>query len=151
MMGMHCTKGWSRKSPTTVNVICTILYLVSACLLFVLAKRMKCTGAYYEDAMKFADDYQELLNKKMQGESGRLGKKQSFKQASVEYKGGGAKAIFYRQLLEYKKNRTFIFSWMTLVNLAVSGFLIYAVVTGKKEGLDMTAQTGHFSDWYLLE
>ncbi len=126
--------------PTTVNVICTILYLVSACLLFVLAKRMKCTGAYYEDAMKFADDYQELLNKKMQGESGRLGKKQSFKQASVEYKGGGAKAIFYRQLLEYKKNRTFIFSWMTLVNLAVSGFLIYAVVTGKKEGLDMTAQ-----------
>lgn len=126
--------------PTTVNVICTILYVVSALLLFIMAKKMKCTGGFYEDAMKFADDYQELLNKKKQGEAGRLGKRQSYKKASVEYKGGGAKAIFYRQLLEYKKNRTFIFSWMTLVNLAVSGFLTYAVVTGKKDGMDMMAQ-----------
>lgn len=37
--------------------------------------------------------------------------------ASIKYKGYNAKAIFYRQLLEYKKNRFFIFSFRTFIFL----------------------------------
>ena len=46
--------------PDTINLIGTALYLVSVVVFFVAARRMKCTGAYYEDAMKFADDYQKI-------------------------------------------------------------------------------------------
>ena len=43
------------------------------------------------------------------------------------YKGSGAKAIFYRQLLEYKKNKTFIFGIFTLISLALGvGIAIFA-------------------------
>lgn len=105
--------------PTVLNVTCTVLYLVTTAVLFVLAVRMKCQGAYYEDAMKFADDYQELVKKKSRGEVSGLtiGKKKKYGKATVTYKGGGAKAIFYRQLLEYKKNKTFIFGMFTLMCL----------------------------------
>ena len=125
--------------PTVLNVICTILYCACALLLLVMAIKMRCTGNYYEDAMKFADDYQELLDKKRQGETASFGKRRTYKEAAVQYKGSGAKALFYRQLLEYKKSKTFIFSYMTLINLAVSGLLAYAVLSGKKPGMEMTA------------
>ena len=49
--------------PSTVNVVCTVLYILSFVLLVVLAWKMPCTGQYYEDAMKFADDYQEARKK----------------------------------------------------------------------------------------
>ena len=59
-----------------------------------------------------------------------LGRKQNVRRAAVEYRGGGAKAIFYRQLLEYKKNRFFIFGFNTLVSLVVGiGFPILLVKT----------------------
>lgn len=104
--------------PDTVNVVCTVLYLLTVAVLSFLALRMKSQGQYYEDAAKFADDYQEAKQKKAKGETARLGKKKKYGNATVQYKGSGAKAIFYRQLLEYKKNKTFIFSIMTLVCLA---------------------------------
>ncbi len=104
--------------PNTVNTICFCLYLGAAAGGFVLARRMKCTGAYYEDAAKFADDYQEIRNKNKKGEVAvGIGKKKKYKAVVVDYKGTGAKAIFYRQLLEYKKGRFFIFGFMTVVAL----------------------------------
>lgn len=105
--------------PTTVNVVCSILYLISAVVLILTAIRMKCTGEYYEDAMKFADDYEEARRRGKKGEVAYVGKKQKFGKASITYKGYYAKAIFYRQLLEYKKNRFFIFGMMTLVCLGI--------------------------------
>ena len=45
--------------PDIVNLIGTALFLISTILMFAAAWRMECTGAYYEDAMKFADEYQE--------------------------------------------------------------------------------------------
>ncbi|MGC4018071.1 MAG: putative ABC exporter domain-containing protein [Muricomes sp.] len=41
--------------PTYLNVVCTLLYLLSVAVIFVLAYRMECEGGYYEDAAKFAD------------------------------------------------------------------------------------------------
>lgn len=101
--------------PTTLNVVCTCLYLVTTFVLAAVAVRMKCNGGYYEDAAKFADDYAEMKARKNSGEMVMsIGKKKKFKRASVQYKASGAKAIFYRQLLEYKKEKWFIFSYMTV-------------------------------------
>lgn len=114
--------------PTVVNVVCTILYCISAVILFCIARRMKCTGGYYEEAMKFADDYQEMILKKRKGEVQGMGKKRVYKKAQVQYKGSYAKAIFYRQLLEYKKSKYFIFGMNTIFCLGggiVIAYLMY--------------------------
>lgn len=106
--------------PTLLNIICALLFLATTFLLFVLALRAKCVGEYYEDAAKFADDYQEMKRNKQKGiVTLSMGKKKKFKKAEVEYKGTCAKAIYYRQLLEYKKSRFFIFGFNTLVSLLV--------------------------------
>ncbi|KAB1439943.1 putative ABC exporter domain-containing protein [Candidatus Galacturonibacter soehngenii] len=116
--------------PTTLNVIGTILYVLTTLVLFVMAYKMKCGGEYYEDAMQFADDYAVRIAKNKKGEMG-LPFKQKLGKATIVYKGKYAKAIFYRQLLEYKKNRFFIFGVVSLVNLiagvaiAVFGYYNY--------------------------
>ena len=46
--------------PTTLNVICTVIYSVFTVFIVAAAFRMKCDGGYYEEAAKFADDYAEL-------------------------------------------------------------------------------------------
>lgn len=104
--------------PTVLNVIGTILYCFTTYVLFVLAYKMKCGGEYYEDAMQFADSYAVRLEKNKNGQIG-LPFKQKLNKATIVYKGKYAKAIFYRQLLEYKKNRFFIFGLVSLVNLIV--------------------------------
>lgn len=115
--------------PTAVNVVCSLLYLALTALVLWAAVKMRCTGEYFEDAEKFADDYEEALSKRRRGQTdaslrrpGKVGK------ARVAYKGKGARAIFYRQLLEYKKNRFFIFDLNTVGSLIGSGgiaFLFY--------------------------
>lgn len=114
--------------PTVLNVVCTILYVMTAVVFGSFAFRMTCTGEYYEDAMKFADFYAERIKLKKKGVMELSGKKK-FRHAVVTYKGKYAKAIFYRQLLEYKKNRFFIFGLFTVVNviagLAIAVFAYY--------------------------
>lgn len=106
--------------PTVLNMICTILFCLFTLALFLLAYRSPCVGEYFEDAAKFADDYAELKAKQNKGAMVMsMGKKKKFKNAEVTYKGTGAKAIFYRQLLEYKKSKFFIFGFNTAVSLIV--------------------------------
>lgn len=103
---------------TAVNVAGTVCYLLLVAGIVVSAYRMQCTGAYYEDAMKFAEDYEEVLTSRRQGNvQKRLGKKQKFGKATVRWRGKGGSALFYRQLLEYKKSRFFIFDINTVVSL----------------------------------
>ena len=104
--------------PTAVNVVCSILYLVMLAAAVWAALHMRCAGGYYEDAMKFADDYEEVLASRRQGRTDvKFGKKKKFGKAVVTYQGAGANAVFYRQLLEYKKSRFFIFDINTVVSL----------------------------------
>ena len=121
-----------------VNLAGTALFLASTLGMFAAAWRMKCTGAYYEDAMKFADDYQARRAKQKKGVVSIpwLEKHKKLKQASVEYKGTYAKAIYFRQMLEYKKNPTFIFGWNTLLCLGI-GVLIGAVSYFQDLGSEM--------------
>ncbi|NCC43728.1 MAG: hypothetical protein EOM18_09130, partial [Clostridia bacterium] len=72
--------------PTVINVVCTGLYAVAVVVLITMAWKMKCTGQYYEDAMKFADDYQEARRKSQNGEVTVVGKKKKYKRAQVVYK-----------------------------------------------------------------
>lgn len=111
--------------PATINVVCAVLYAAAFIILVLMAWKMKCTGQYYEDAMKFADDYQEARKRSKKGEVVITGKKKKYKKAQVVYKGSGARAIFYRQLLEYKKERFFIFGFATLLYLGGGILLAY--------------------------
>lgn len=104
--------------PTLLNSIGTVLYIISCLGMLLTAWKMKCDGAYYEDGAKFADDYAELRARSKKGETSiSIGKKKKLRNAEVEYKGTGAKAIFYRQLLEYKKEKYFIFGAMTVYSV----------------------------------
>lgn len=111
--------------PSLLNIVCTVLYTLFTAGMFLLAYKMECSGEYFEDAMKFAEDYQEVLKRKQDGQMARMGKKEKFGKATVSYKGGGAKALFYKQLLEYKKSRFFFFDAHTLIMLAVGVLLGY--------------------------
>lgn len=115
--------------PTTVNVIVAVLYFISAAVIITYACRMKCSGKYYEDAMKFADDYAEARAKSQKGQIAVVGKKSKYQKASVDYKGTGAKAIYYKQLLEYKKTKFFIFGFYHLLCLA-AGILCAVMAVG---------------------
>lgn len=115
--------------PTIVNVICSILYMMLLAGVLLAAVKMECTGEYFEDAMKFAEDYEEVLSNRRQGRTdAKLNRKKHFGKASVSYRGSGAKAIFYRQLLEYKKNRFFILDMTTVVCLGGSILLSWLYV-----------------------
>lgn len=107
--------------PTALNVVYTILFVITTAALFAVAVKVKCQGEFYEDAAKFADDYEALRASRKKGEMTGLsiGKKKKFKRATLEFKGTYARAIFYRQLLEYKKSRFFIFGFNTVVSLIV--------------------------------
>ena len=107
--------------PTTVNLICTGAYVLLLVVLAAAAWRMNCTGAYYEDAIKFSEDYEEILESRRQGSMGkRPGRRQKVRKAGVRWGGKGAAALFYRQLLEYKKSRFFIFDGGSLAS-AIAG------------------------------
>lgn len=117
--------------PTTLTIVNVILYCIAVVVLSIAAKKMKCTGEYFEEAMKFADDYQEILQKSKSGNSSitLVGSKKKYKKANVEYKGIYGKSIFYRQLLEYKKERFFIFGGKTLIDIAVGVGLAFMAVS----------------------
>ncbi|MBQ9122146.1 MAG: putative ABC exporter domain-containing protein [Lachnospiraceae bacterium] len=111
--------------PTTCNVVASILYFVFTVVIFLVAYKMPCHGGYYEDAMKFAEDFEELRLKREDGQMASLGKKEKFGKAKVTYKGGGAKAIFYKQLLEYKKSKLLFFDKTTILMMLLSAFIGY--------------------------
>lgn len=115
--------------PTVVNVAGSVCYLLLLFVVMAAAWRMKCTGAYYEDAIKFAEDYEEVLASRRQGDTQKkLGKKQRFGKARVSWKGHGARALFYRQLLEYKKSRFFIFDANTVAALLAGVGVAYLYI-----------------------
>lgn len=121
--------------PDPVSIIGTVLFFLAAFGLIAAAVRMKCTGEFYEDAMQFADHYEQVLEQKKKNGTGTLQKNRKLKRIRFEWKGTGAKAVFFRQWLEYRKERFFLFDAATLVNLIVGCVLIYLDRTGRLEML----------------
>lgn len=115
------------------SVLGTVLYMLLLVVLLFGAIRMHCEGGFYEDAAKFADDYEEAVARNRRGEINRgIGKKEKLGKARVSYQGGGAKAIFYRQLLEYKKSRFFLFDFTTV--MALGGGIFIAWLYSMEDG-----------------
>lgn len=120
-----CAFRWILLGTDIYNVIGTVLYLLTVAGVTLAAWKMKNTGAYYEDAAKYADDYLEYRNRNKRGEAAfSVGGRKKFREAKVHFR-GGARAIFYRQLLEYKKEKFFIFNYMTLICAGLSVLLSY--------------------------
>lgn len=126
---------------TVVSAAGTVCYILLVAMIVAAAWRMKCTGDFYEDVMKFAEDYEEVLESRRQGNTQRrLGRKQKFGKARVNWQGHGARALFYRQLLEYKKSRYFIFDGSTVVAvLAGAGVAYLYIREGDFGGLERYA------------
>ncbi len=118
--------------PTTLNIICSSLYVVSVLFCLVLSMRLSCTGDYFEDAEKFAEDFEELKAKRSEGIQTKLGKREKYKKAKVTYQGGGGKAIFYKQLLEYKKTKGFLLDKTNLVMVVLGNIWIYVMLSDIK-------------------
>lgn len=116
--------------PDTVNVICTLLYILSTAGILFAAAGMQCDGGYYEEAAKFADDYQAMRKRSKKGETGNG--KEKYRRIKGSIKGSGAKAIFYRQLLEYKKARFFIFNSMSIISFFIA-FIMARTNGGNKK------------------
>ncbi len=130
--------------PTVFSVIFSLCYLVAFLVTVFAAKRMRCEGGFYEDAMKFADDYEEAREKGKKGEVVFIGKKRKYISANVKYKGNYAKAIFYRQYLEYKKNRFFVFGPRTILLLILGiGLSVLMIKT------DMAESVGSYAIFVL--
>lgn len=121
--------------PSLLNVVCSVLYLSSVLLMSVAAIRMKCDGGYYEEAAKFADDYAEMRQRKKSGEMvlGIGKEKRSFRKVENAYEGSGARVIFSRQLLEYRKEKYFIFSKMTLMCMILAGIMVFSMTEGVRD------------------
>lgn len=116
--------------PNTLNMICAGMYLAATVAAVVIAWRMKCTGQYFEDAMTFADEYEEAIRRKRGGSMEKASNKKKFKAAHVQYRGTGAKAIFYRQLLEYKKSRFFVLNYVSFIVIGISVIASVATAMG---------------------
>lgn len=126
---------WIVCGPTRINMIGTILYLAAALGMALTAYKMRCTGEFYEDAAKFADDYAKMKARSRKGESSLKLKKRRLGSGRFQEKGTNAKAIFYKQILEYKKERFFIFSGMTLACLIGAGVCIFGI--GKPDDMPL--------------
>lgn len=104
------------------STIGMVLYIILCGVMLFAAFRIKCSGEYYEDAAKFADDYKKLKEKSKKGENSLSFGKKKYRTVRASFGGTGAKAIFYRQLSEYRKERFFIFGGFTLT--AVVGAVV---------------------------
>ena len=81
--------------------------------------------------MTFADEYEEALKRKKGGSMEKASNKKKYKSARVQYRGTGAKAIFYRQLLEYKKSRFYGLNYISFIMIGISVAATVATALGR--------------------
>lgn len=90
--------------PDKYNIIATVLYFISAIVLFIKVKNMDIVGDYYEEALSYSEDYTKAIKKsKEDGGINFVGKNKKYKKIKFSTKGRLSKAIFYKQIDEMKK------------------------------------------------
>ncbi len=132
--------------PTSITLICTSLYIMTTISLIIYAYKMKSSGDYYEDASNYADEYEEIMKQAKKGQFKVSMKQKKLKKANIVYKGSFAKAILYRQLLEYKKQRFFIFGFKSIINLILGSAISYFLITN----LDFSKEVGNIGIYGLI-
>ncbi len=105
----------------------TAMGLLVAGLAFILWRLLSSEIPFYEEVLKQTEERERLIEQKRSGRSNiNMGPKKARK-ASIEYKKSGSKAIFYRQLLEFKKAGFLFVDKTTLIMMVigvVGGFII---------------------------
>ncbi|MCL6459543.1 MAG: putative ABC exporter domain-containing protein [Gorillibacterium sp.] len=99
-----------------LNVALIIGFTIAVCFIFYTQKT-----DYYEDVLANTEQKETLYAAKRAGKRPSLTNGIKARKIKQSYGGKGASAIFYRQLLEYKKGGFFLLSRSTLI-LAVVGF-----------------------------
>ncbi len=93
--------------------------LLAATLGLILWRLLSSEIPFYEEVLKQTDQKERMIKMKRSGGSNmNLGPKKARK-ASIDYKGTGAKAIFYRQMLEFKKAGFMFVDKVTIIMLVV--------------------------------
>ncbi len=105
----------------------TAMGLLIAGLALILWRLLSSEIPFYEEVLKQTEERERLIEQKRSGGSNmNLGPKKARK-ASIEYKKPGPKAIFYRQLLEFKKAGFLFADKTTLIMMVIGvagGFLL---------------------------
>lgn len=124
--------------PSTFNIIASVLYFTSALVLFIIAKKMKSTGEFYEDATSFAEEYEKAIEKSKDGGFHIVGGKTKARKIDFSTKGKLSKAIFYKQVDEFKKISLLSRYGKAIIFLAIS--VIFGIIF-KMEDAEIDVKT----------
>lgn len=125
-----------------VNIIGSIIYFVSGIALIVFVTKMKSSGAYYEDALSFASDYEKALLKNKQNKGGfeNLIKKKKKYETKQEIKQLYGRALFDKEILENRRTHRLFLKFSDLILLVISialGFSLRGLI-GEKPDLSLS-------------
>ncbi len=90
----------------------------------------KLNSDYFEDVLVATENKENLIRAKKQGKRNIQINSRKIKKARIKYKGSGAKTIFYRHLLEYKKVGLFFIDKSTFIVAAYGIISRYAFRNG---------------------
>lgn len=121
--------------PGILDVAGTVLYVAWVGFVLICARRVKCEGGYFEKAAEFAIAYRKARNRKKNGEMvfSLNHDKRTLRRSAGRLNGRGAQAIFYRQLVEYRKERFFVFDQLTLMMVLLAAFIGFVIYKGALE------------------
>ncbi|KEI03627.1 putative ABC exporter domain-containing protein [Clostridium botulinum] len=139
--------GWSKEIlMACVNGINSSTYIYSsiniisiAVIIFII---YNVNTDYYEDVLDATESKEQLLRDKKEGKSVNLTK--NVRKIKQSYKGTGAKCIFYRQILEYRKSGFFFINFRT-ISIVVAGLFF-----GFCSGFNNIITVLYFSVYMLL-
>ncbi|MDP4146259.1 MAG: putative ABC exporter domain-containing protein [Bacillota bacterium] len=116
-----------------VNIFFFInLFLIIAFIALLMYTLYRLNTDYYEDVLDATEYKEELIKNKRQGKMNGITRRNSkvkVKKVDHAFNGMGAKAIFYRQLLEYRKTGFYFINKLTLGLLAggiIMGLFIHS-------------------------
>lgn len=94
------------------------LFLIIVTLILMMYVMYTLNTDYYEDVLAATEYKEELLKNKKAGNTMNWNPKGKIRKVKHKYNGTGAKAIFYRHILEYKKSGFFFIDRMTFATAA---------------------------------
>ena len=93
--------------------------LLVAALALIVWRLLASEIPFYEEVLKQTDEKEEKIQAKRSGGTNLNMGPKKVRKATVKYKGTGAKAVFYRQMLEFKKSGFMFVDRVTLIMLVV--------------------------------
>ncbi|KEI06228.1 hypothetical protein FDC62_04605 [Clostridium botulinum] len=132
---MACVNGIN----SSTYIYCIINSIAIIVIIFII---YNVNTDYYEDVLDATEFKEQLLRDKKEGKSVNLTK--NVRKIKQSYKGTGAKCIFYRQILEYRKSGFFFINFRT-ISIVVAGLFF-----GFCSGFNNIITVLYFSVYMLL-